>query len=204
MHEPPATSSLVISASPLPLPLLFSRFKKLLLFSSSLLLLLQKPLPTHSATLKELCPFHRACQALITFIPAVNHTALFRVNLGGIIYVKNKAEKSTSKFPCRHLFFFFFWFMYTGLFIYQLRWFCKVLFILLSSFMSKQKLSFPLLQKKDQVKNYGMSKPLHPNKGSEVLHFYFQNIKCCDLLEISYSEVITKLVIFFNSSDDKK
>lgn len=107
MHEPPATSSLVISASPLPLPLLFSRFKKLLLFSSSLLLLLQKPLPAHSETLKELCPFHRACQALLTFIPAVNHTALFRVNLGGIIYVKNKAEKSTSKFPCRHLFFFF-------------------------------------------------------------------------------------------------
>lgn len=51
------------------------------------------------------------------------------------------------------------------------------------------------------MKNNEMNKLLYPNKGLEVLHFSFQKIKCCDLLEISYSEVITKLVIFFNTSD---
>lgn len=61
--------------------------------------------------------------------------------------------------------------------------------------------SLPLSLKKDRMKNNGMDKPLYPNKGLEVLPFYFQKIKCCDLLEISYSEVITKLVIFFNTSD---
>lgn len=59
--------------------------------------------------------------------------------------------------------------------------------------------SLPPSFKKDRMKNNGMNKPLYPNKGLEVLHFYFQKIKC--LLEISYSEVITKLVIFFNTSD---
>lgn len=51
------------------------------------------------------------------------------------------------------------------------------------------------------MKNNGTNKPLYPNEGLEVLHFYFQKIKCCDLLEISYSEVITKLVISFSTSD---
>lgn len=34
-----------------------------------------------------------------------------------------------------------------------------------------------------------------------MLHFYFQKIKCYDLLVICYSEVITKMAIFFNTSD---
>lgn len=48
------------------------------------------------------------------------------------------------------------------------------------------------------MKNNWMDKPLYANKGLEVLHFYFQKTKCCDLLDISYSELITKLVIFFH------
>lgn len=58
------------------------------------------------------------------------------------------------------------------------------------------KTSLPLSLRRNRIKNNRMNKLLYPNKGLEALHFNFQNIKCCDLLEISCSEVITKLVIF--------
>ena len=133
--------------------------------------------------------------------------------LGRTISVKNKAVASIPhhstigllqiSFQTSTLSFLVHRCTHTGPVIYLLRWFCQVLLTLLSIFKSKQtKTPFPSL-KKDRMKNNRMNKSLYPNKGLEMWHFYFQKIKCCDLLEISYSEVITKLLIFFSTSDDR-